>query len=59
MSGERIKDCITALKAFDLQGVFSMTPVTFRMRLNIATGLLWYRKMTAALVSALKSAMCR
>jgi hypothetical protein len=24
-SGERIKDCITALKAFDLQGVFSMS----------------------------------
>ncbi len=25
LSGERIKDCITALKAFDLQGVFSMS----------------------------------
>lgn len=25
LSGERIKDCITALKTFDLQGVFSMS----------------------------------
>ncbi len=25
LSGERIKDCITALKAFDLQGLFSMS----------------------------------
>jgi DNA repair exonuclease SbcCD ATPase subunit len=25
LSGERIKDCITALQAFDLQGVFSMS----------------------------------
>jgi uncharacterized protein YPO0396 len=25
LSGERIKDCIAALKAFDLQGVFSMS----------------------------------
>lgn len=25
LSGERIKDCITAMKAFDLQGVFSMS----------------------------------
>ncbi len=25
LSGERIKDCITALKAFDLQGMFSMS----------------------------------
>ena len=25
LSGERIKDCISALKAFDLQGVFSMS----------------------------------
>lgn len=25
LSGERIKDCITALKAFELQGVFSMS----------------------------------
>lgn len=25
LSGERIKDCITAVKAFDLQGVFSMS----------------------------------
>ena len=25
LSGERIKDCITALKSLDLQGVFSMS----------------------------------
>lgn len=25
LSGERIKDCITALKTFDLQGVLSMS----------------------------------
>jgi len=25
LSGERIKDCIDALKALDLQGVFSMS----------------------------------